>query len=267
MTGVLAQLVSLTSYGNQCIGSGQFPLYYYPQHSTFKFCNKVDFLQLRDGQETVLCPNPNSWFGYLKLSACQKLRLYYQPAAKREGAMEHQLAGMIGGNGVWLIETIYEGSSNYWSNRWLVTQKEDTEKKIWSVDHALTHVQQPTNDLQYDLAETSADLSIVLSDIAAFARQHKMSNWAKIFEKALARLTSDDPVGDYYHHDLIVGENYSLQARQLLFGAASAWVFGGMGSWNDEGFNDAGDQQSYEILSARLYGAVNRSIVAATNSF
>ena len=267
MTGVLSQLVSLTSYGNQCISSGQFPIYYYPQHSTFQFCNKVDFLQLKDGNESVLCPNPNSFFGYLKLSACKKVRLYYQPVGEREGAMEHQLAGMIGGGGVWLLETIYDEYSNYWSNRWLVTKKEDPDNKIWSVDYLLTHVRQPMSNLQYGLVETAAGLGAALTAIIAFAKQQNLSNWAEIFERALTRLTSVSPAGDYYHQDLIVGENYSLPARQLLFAAASAWVFGGMGSWNDLGFDKPEEQNLYVDLSARLYEWINRSIVAATNSF
>ena len=267
MTGVLSQLVSLTSYGNQCIASGQFPLYYYPQHSTFQYCNTVDFLQFKEGKEEVLCPNPYSWFGYLKLSNCRKVRSYYQPVGPREGAMEHQLAGMVGGGGVWLVETIYHGYSNYWSNRWTVTQKEAPDNKIWSVDYALTHVNKPTTNLQYDLAETAANLGAALKAIAAFARQQDLSDWVDVFERALTRLTSVEPAGDYYHQDLIVRENYSLQARQLLFGAASAWVFGGMGSWNDQVFNTPGDQKTYTDLSSRLYETVNRSIVAATNSF
>jgi hypothetical protein len=34
----------------------------------------------------------------------------------------------------------------------------------------------------------------------------------------------------YYIKGLIVERNYSLLARQLLYGAMDAWVFGGMGS-------------------------------------
>jgi hypothetical protein len=267
MNGVLAQLVSLTSYANQCISAGQFPLYYYPQHSTFQFCNKVDFLQIKDGKETILCPNPYSFFGYLKLSACKKVRLYYQAVSQQKGAMEHQLAGMVGGGGVWLIETIYEGYSNYWSNRWQVTQKEDPDNKIWSVDYLLTHTRQPTSNLQYDLVETATQLAAALKAVAEFAKQQDLSNWTEIFELALTRLTSVSPSGDYYHQDLIVRENYALPARQLLFAAASSWVFGGMGSWNDLGFNTPEEQQTYTDLSARLYDSINRSIVAATNSF
>ena len=267
MIGTLAQLVSLTSYGNQCICSGEFPLYYYPQNSTFQFCNTVDFRQLNNGQESVLCPNPNSFFGYLKLSACKKVRLYYQPASPREGAMEHQLAGMVGGGGTWMLETIYTGYSNYWSNRWQVTKKEDPDNKIWSVNYLLTHPNKPTNNLQPNVIITMADLGAALQAITVFAKQQNLSNWAEIFDRALARLNSNSPETDYYHQDLIVTVNYPLPARQLLFAAGSAWVFGGMGSWNDLGFNTPEEQKAYIHLSASLYDTINRSIVAAINSF
>lgn len=56
-----------------------------------------------------------------------------------------------------------------------------------------------------------------------------------------------------------------LEAIQLLSAAQSSWVFGGMGSWNDLGF-EGEDQATYESLSEELYGTVNRAIVAATNA-
>jgi hypothetical protein len=42
-------------------------------------------------------------------------------------------------------------------------------------------------------------------------------------------------------------------------------VFGGMGSWNDQGF-DADTQLRYEALSEKLYQLLNRAIVVAANS-
>ena len=43
-----------------------------------------------------------------------------------------------------------------------------------------------------------------------------------------------------------------LPAAQLLGAAQSAWVFGGMGSWNDLGF-EGEDQALYDRLSEELY--------------
>ena len=66
--------------------------------------------------------------------------------------------------------------------------------------------------------------------------------------------------------DYIVSANYSIAARQLLLASSSAWVFGGMGSWNDLSFEKEEDNQHYETLSTALYNAINRGILAATNS-
>jgi hypothetical protein len=57
-----------------------------------------------------------------------------------------------------------------------------------------------------------------------------------------------------------------FDARSVLISPAqAAWVFGGMGSWNDQGF-DGQTQDRYERLSENLYKLLNRVIVTAANS-
>ena len=75
------------------------------------------------------------------------------------------------------------------------------------------------------------------------------------------------PNKEYYHQDLIVVKNYSLAAQQLLFGGSTAWVFGGMGWWNDMGFEDKAINEKYKQISDELYGLLLKSIISATNSF
>jgi hypothetical protein len=50
----------------------------------------------------------------------------------------------------------------------------------------------------------------------------------------------------------------------MLDAAQSAWVFGGMGSWNDMSF-DGEEQREYEEVSEQLFTAVNNAICVATN--
>lgn len=69
------------------------------------------------------------------------------------------------------------------------------------------------------------------------------------------------------HQDLLVIKNYSLKALQLLFAAGTAWVFGGMGSWNDMGFKEKEIQENYLRLSRQLYESLLQSILATSNSF
>jgi predicted butyrate kinase (DUF1464 family) len=58
-----------------------------------------------------------------------------------------------------------------------------------------------------------------------------------------------------------------LTAKQLLFSAGNAWVFGGMGSWNDLGFDNKEDNETYDRLSEQLYSNINEAIIASTNTY
>jgi hypothetical protein len=51
----------------------------------------------------------------------------------------------------------------------------------------------------------------------------------------------------------------------LLEACQTAWVFGGMGSWNDLWF-EGEDQGIYERVSERLFEAVNAGIEQAATS-
>jgi hypothetical protein len=58
---------------------------------------------------------------------------------------------------------------------------------------------------------------------------------------------------------------YSREARQLLSACERAWVFGGMGSWNDLGFREGDLQRRYDQVTPSLYEAVVGGIAAAVN--
>ncbi|HEV8284338.1 MAG TPA: hypothetical protein VGQ09_08505 [Chitinophagaceae bacterium] len=62
MTGTLAQLISLVSYGNEYIAKGKLETNYYPQNSVFQFCKQVNFKttkqRLLSGSKEVNMDNP-----------------------------------------------------------------------------------------------------------------------------------------------------------------------------------------------------------------
>lgn len=271
MTGTFAQLISLVSFGNEFLNTGSLPENYYPENSTFQFCNSVQFVSFRKGlfsskfKESVIATDPAKWFGLLKKEKCKKLYLLYQSSDQANGP-DHKLAGFIGGGGTWLTEAIYSKHSDFWANNWTVTNKDSKDRKIWSVKYGATAWDQPTQNLQFDLDTEKAGLYDALEKIGAFAKQHNLENWSGVFERAQKALESENPAADFYHKDLIVTENCPLTARQLLFGAGMAWVFGGMGSWNDIGFDNAEDNQAYDDFSAALYSAINTAVMAAINA-
>jgi hypothetical protein len=270
MTGTLAQIVSLVSFGNEFLNSGALPENYYPENSTFQFCNSVQFVSFRRGlfsskfKESVIATDPIKWFELLKKEKCKKLCLLYQSSDQSNGP-DHKLAGFIGGGGSWLIEAVYNKHSDFWANNWTVTNKEAKDRKIWSVKYGATAWDQPTQNLQFDLDTVKGELQDALSNITIFGNRHQLDNWSGVFERAQKALNSEDPVEGFYHKDLIVTQNYPLIARQILFSAGLAWVFGGMGSWNDVGFDTAEDNQAYDDLSAALYSAINTAVMAAAN--
>ncbi|MFF2051356.1 hypothetical protein ACFVU2_07110 [Leifsonia sp. NPDC058194] len=53
-----------------------------------------------------------------------------------------------------------------------------------------------------------------------------------------------------------------LDARQLLAAAVTAWVFGGVGSWNDIGFANTARRSGHDPLTDTLYRSVLAALVA-----
>ena len=269
MNGELAQLIAITSYGNAFLSTGIIEDNFYPGNSTFQFCHTVTFYDHKEkwiGKGTrsdLVASNPIEWFRMLKQEGCQHMRLFHTRNTSIPFGPEHKLAGFVGGGGVWLIELIYDGHSMFVNKHWDVAKPDDPNKHIWGVEYHRLAEAMPTEDQHYTIDKMRAGLGSTLQAIALFARNNNMENWAAWFDKAYSMLHQLEPEEQFYHQDLLPTEHYSLEARQLLFAAAQSWVFGGMGSWNDQ---SPDDQETYDRLSGELYDAINRSIVAAVNS-
>jgi hypothetical protein len=272
MTGTLAQLLSLVSFGNEYIVQGKVENDYYPQNSVFKFDKQVSFKTVKSGffrknKEIIAGNDPLEWFQFLKKDNCRELKAFYQHSKQQEKYKDYKLAGFVDGGGQWFIEAIYKDYSDFWYAHWNVGNKEDPEQKIWLVIYEAVARRQPIRNIQLLLNDPWKKLETKLKEIELFARQNNLDSWADCFAKALKTLNSETPYEDFYHTDMIVLENYSLQAKQLIFGAANAWVFGGMGSWNDIGFNEKEKEEKYELHTEELYDAVITALLAGINTY
>ena len=163
-----------------------------------------------------------------------------------------------------MIEALFNVHSMFATKHWETSQPQAPDKRIWRVQYDRQLEKVSTENQQYDIDSLRMQLGGTLKDIAMLARAEDMSYWADKFDKAYAILYHLTPEAQYYHHDLLASDQYALAARQLLFAAGEAWVFGGMGWWNDNTFND---KESYERLTGQLYDTINKSVVAAVNSF
>lgn len=273
MTGNLAQIIALTAYGNDYLRNGKITTDFTSTNTTFQFCNNVDFREFKETffstkpKEHIIAHNPTEWFKYLESDGCKYLRLYFEYSKDQSFAKDYKLAGLVGGSGKWLIETVFDDYSNYWASRWETTNKQASDRKIWSVNYGMILKKQPISNLQIDNQKIKEKLRQTLTEIADFAFQQDLQNWGERFEKALTRLDSIRPENDYYYTDLIPTDNYSLLAKQIIFSAGSAWVFGAMGSWNDLGFESKEDNETYDRLSEQLYSNIHEAIIAGINTY
>lgn len=264
MTGILAQTITMTTYGNEYLRTGK-PTDFNLLNSTFQHCNSVDFREIRKKniftakKEAIVANTPTEWFIALKKDGCNKLRLYYQT----EKSDDHKLAGFAAGGGSWFIECVYDSYSDFWLSNW--THHKNLKDKPWIVTYRKALAKQETINLQFDLKDIREKLRTILEQITEFAFKETDENWGEIFEKAKKTLESKSPETGFYPNDLIVQDNYALENRQLLMSASKAFVFGGMGSWNDIWFKNEEIKQEYNTLSSGLYRIMMKTIVSSIN--
>ena len=276
MQGTIAQIVSLTTWGNAFLRGtfGVGDAGFYPNNSAFNFCEYVRFVDLkRQGgrwEPTAYASDPVAWFERLKQDGVHTLRMLYGSSDANElgknQPADRMLVGFVGGGGRWLVETVKPGGSDYWEANWEVGDRDREDQRIWRVTYgriAADAPSSPGDSIGPD--ELMARLTVNLTKIAGFARAHREDGFAGCFESGLARLTSGDPFDGLYQKDLIPRNDVPEIAARLLGASQAAWVFGGMGSWNDLGF-DGEDQRLYEQLSEELYRLLNAAIVVAANS-
>jgi hypothetical protein len=270
MVGTVAQLLSLVSYGNEFITKHSFPLDYFPNNPVFQYDKEVVFDTSKEkffgGTKAIHLANPQEWFRWLKEDGCLELRAIFQYSDQKD-FKDYMMAGMVGGGGTWFVQSSYKRYCDLWYANWEVGNQNDPDNKIWLVKYKTVLQKQEIKQQLFLLNPIKEELGKLLIEIEAFARTNKKDMWADWFKKALESLNSNKPYESFYQQNMIVLKNYSLLAQQVLFGASNAWVFGGMGSWNDIGFAEKETNVKYEQLSEQLYDVMIRGLVGAINSY
>src|SRR5215207_8072616 len=205
------------------------------------------------------------WIAKLRDEGTSSLRLH-AVAHNDPGFSDRMSVGFVRGGGRWLIETQQARASDVWQSTWQSLNKDDPDRKIWDVayfriDHGRPHIPLQTKSI----AALRQDLMMVLSGIEAFAARQKLEYFAGVFRKAADLLSSDHPLSQTYHSGFAPTPAMPLEAKQLLGAVQTAWVFGGMGTWNDLGFH-GDDQRESDALSGELFLLLNQAICSAVNT-
>ena len=195
--------------------------------TVFKFCKAVRFVALSGEAtkptESLFAEDPMQWISRLRDEGTSSLRLHDIPLNDPR-ISDRMSVGFVGGGGRWVIETRQAQASDLWQARWQVMNKDDPDQKIWGVTYFRTDQGRPHIPLQTkSLTALRQDLMTVLSGIEAFAARHKLEHFAGAFRKATALLSSDHPLAETYHSDLVPTAAMSLEAKQLLGAVQTAW--------------------------------------------
>jgi hypothetical protein len=267
MNGELAQIASLVAHAKVALESrGAFAL---PDlaHSTFRFVHSLAFeretrsLLWRRRTEEI-GTSVADWFRHLTGAGVTAIGLAVW-SSHRE-LPDHVTAGFSGG-GSWGIRTAGARGPSLWLARWTPDRREAPDRRIWSV----TYRELPGRDPPVPaltVAAAAAKLDVLLGRAERLAGAADLSPWTGFFGSAREKLHADRP-GFEYHPDLLPASAYAVDARRLLAAAERAWVFGGMGSWNDVGFADRALDREYRTLTPELYSAVLLAVAASVNSF
>jgi|SRR5690348_3732721 hypothetical protein len=273
MQGTLIQIIALTIYGNAYLTDHDIDEFF-PNNNAFKFCEYVRFVDLEQTdsghEELPYAQDPVQWFARLQREGAEALRMIYQPSGGKQIGQEkvsgRMLVGFIGGGGRWLIEVQKGSRSDRWEGRWQIGDKDRKDQLIWRVHYGRVATEQPLHpQMPIGASGLKRLLGENLEALAEFATAHKLDNFATAFKTGLAALSSPEPFKNAFSSHFAPAGKLALAPSQLLAASQAAWVFGGMGSWNDLGF-EGDDKATYERLSEDLYMLLNTAVVFAANA-
>jgi hypothetical protein len=266
MNGATAQIVALTCHGNGYVKNGKAAPFF-PSNSTCKFCDRINFAVVKKNwfgrtKEREVAQTPDDWFEYLGSIKAKALRLVYS-SQNDPNISDRMSAGFVGGGGSWSLEVLLpDSASEYWLSRWEVWNQEAPEQRIWRVTYGMVSRGKTSDDNMPSLKSVLASLEKSLEEIRSFSERNNCEGFTQSFAKALDTIRSGKKQG--YHQDISPAGLLSKDAEVILDACQSAWVFGGMGSWNDMGFEDA-EQLEYQRVSDQLFNTINSAIVAVTS--
>ncbi len=263
MQGTIFQVLVLVTHGNLMLsGDSVVDL---AQHGAFRFNEFVRFVDWArvegSWQETPFSETPNEWLAKLKSQGCSGLRVERVPTDSY-GMPDRMSVAFVGGGGRWFIEAVCPGGSDFWEARWELGDRNHPEQKIWRVTYKRITRDQPTAPVApARIDDLSRSLEQTLREAIAFSSEHGLGHFRQAFESALSALEAQSEPELYG----VAGKGQlPLEASRLLAAAQTAWVFGGMGSWNDLGFEEQ-EQRRYDAISDDLFRLINSSLVATAN--
>lgn len=269
MHAQIAQIVSLTCCAN-ARARGFKTESFFPSNSTCRFCDQVLFeVSDRRADEGAFKPaecglSADEWFEWLVSNGFTSFRTVLQDSRVPRSVVDGFSTQFGVSCGTWHIGAVKSGWTSYWGSRWHVWNSKAPDKRIWRVLYKIVRETTTIEPDRMDLTIACEELDALFERSLHFARLVGQG-FPERFEKARVCLASKDPLGEIDLRDIAPDGLLSLDASRILAACCAAWVFGGMGSWNDITF-DGEDEVRFIEFTRRLMFAMSRSVCAAANS-
>src|ERR1700693_3816002 len=135
MNSSVSNFISLVSFGNEYLSTLVAPEN--SRENIFWNTNQVKFIDFKKltantFDEITIADGPYTWFEFLKHTGCKTLKLHFQSSKDQDYAQ----SGSANAGGTWLIETVFDNHSNYWTDKWAVVSKKG-EPTIWSIKYGV----------------------------------------------------------------------------------------------------------------------------------
>lgn len=268
MNGSTAQLGALVCALNaRCRGLSVVPPF--ASNSTSQFCAEIQFTREARSMifgrqfEKVLAESPDQWIELAVRHGVTRASLFHQQV-NVPGITDRESAGFVGGGGIWNMLVHKRNGTECWRAHWNAGNRNAPDQKCWHVRYVLVAERQLPIANGRPVSLLIEDLSTALTEIELFARDQALDSFVEAFQLAQKCLVSEDPLSLVYHKDIAPPGSIGLSAARLLAAVQAAWVFHGMGSWNDLAFRSS-TQTEYERCSDRLFDLLNEGIVAGIN--
>lgn len=267
MQGPIENALMLVAAGNAWLAGKDIGAFW-PEADTFRYVGLCEFrTPPASGKDTDEYPlraaDPMAWFESLKPWSTG-LRLHHGPSARSPNqqidAPDRMLVGFVGGGARWLIEAVGRERSELWEGFHRFGER--TEAKPWLCTHVMQGEVAVADVTPEAFEPAIAELQSALVEIEAFARAEKADNFAECFARGSALLASGEPEAMDWLDRVMRHAGFDRRQASVLQAINHAWVFGGMGSWNDLGLGG----EPYDGLSDRLYNALNDCIAGLANS-
>jgi len=261
----ILRTLALVAVGNAAL-SGRDVSGFWPDDPLFRYSASLTFLTPRDaGPLKLVAGDPLAWFDKLSKRGCVGLRL--QTARMRQNKKlghidPHVLVGLVGGGPRWLIEPVYGEHSEMWEGFDRVGDQNAPDQKIWHSAYLLVAEAEPAGRLDVDVAGVSRGLREALISIETVARGMPGAPFADQFVAGRRALDGQDPDPA---PNFVRFTQLAPDATRLLQAVGRAWVFGGMGSWNDIAPEPA-LKPAYERASKILFATLQHAALVIANS-